>query len=153
MKFPSQTFRNILWFFIILLTASTLALFFMKPSLWKSVCFKDKCLKVELVATEKARERGLMGRHYLGEDRGMLFVFSQENFWPFWMKNTYIPLDIIWIDKNGKVIDMVRGAEPAADGQTPMILTPILRAQFALEVNAGFADKNHIHVGDQAKFK
>ena len=102
---------------------------------------------------EKARERGLMGRHYLGEDRGMLFVFSQENFWPFWMKNTYIPLDIIWIDESGKVVDMVRDAKPAGEEGAPVTFVPVLRAKFALEANAGFADKNHIHIGDQAKFK
>ena len=153
MKFPSPKFRNILWFFIILLTASTLTLFFMKSSSWKSVCFKDKCLRVELAVAEKARERGLMGRHYLGEDRGMLFVFSQESFWPFWMKNTYIPLDIIWIDESGKVVDMVRDAKPAGEEGAPVTFVPVLRAKFALEANAGFADKNHIHIGDQAKFK
>ena len=47
----------------------------------------------------------------------MLFVFSQENFWPFWMKNTLIPLDIIWIDESGKVVDMVRGAKPAVEAR------------------------------------
>jgi len=153
MKFSSLTFRIILWFFIILSTVIALVLFFMEPSSLKNVCFKDKCVRVELAVTEKAREHGLMGRHYLKEDRGMLFVFSQESFWPFWMKNTPIPLDIIWMDKSMKVVDMVQDARPAVDGQAPMIFTPVLRAKFALETNAGFADKNHIRVGDQANFK
>jgi len=153
MKFPLPASRSILRFFIILSALIALVLFFMKPSLLETVCFKDKCLRVELAVTEKAREHGLMGRHFLKEDRGMLFVFPQENFWPFWMKNTTIPLDIIWIDKSGKVVDMVEDARPPIEGETPVTFVPALRAKFVLEANAGFADKNHIRIGDQVTFK
>jgi uncharacterized membrane protein (UPF0127 family)/FixJ family two-component response regulator len=145
--------KNNLLFLIILLAAVGLALFFMRPPASGRLCFKDKCLRVELAVTQKAREAGLMNRRSLGTGCGMLFVFPHEDLWPFWMKNTYIPLDILWMDKNGRVVDMVRNARPAILGQVPVVFTPVSRAKFALEANADFVEKNHIRVGDQASLK
>ena len=69
-----------------------------------TVCLRGRCLKVELATTEKQRSRGLMDRTFLPETRGMLFVVPGDDFWSFWMKNTLIPLDIIWMDRDHKII-------------------------------------------------
>src|ERR1035437_263623 len=60
-----------------------------------SVCFKQNCFSVELAKTSAEQERGLMYRTELDKDKGMLFIFYNEGIYPFWMKNTLIPLDMI----------------------------------------------------------
>src|ERR1044072_2206464 len=62
------------------------------------VCFKNKCFNVEIASDEEQRIKGLQLRRLLDEDKGMLFVFPQEGLYPFWMKSTLIPLDIVWLD-------------------------------------------------------
>ena len=64
----------------------------------EKVCFQDNCFNVELVATPGERAKGLMFRRSLGYKQGMLFVFEDESIHSFWMKNTFIPLDIIWLN-------------------------------------------------------
>ena len=116
----------------------------------KKVCIKDFCIQTELAATEKSRERGLMFRKSMPEDRGMLFVFEKEARLSFWMKNTRFPLDIIWIDQNKKIVDIYEYALPCKD--VCKTITPQANAQFVLEVNAGFAEKHGIKVGDSLNF-
>ncbi len=65
-------------------------------------CFKNYCFKVELAKTPEERSRGLMSIKSLASDKGMLFIFEKEGIFPFWMKNTLIPLDIIWINEEEK---------------------------------------------------
>ena len=67
-------------------------------------CFKEYCFAVELAISPEERSRGLMFRESLDQDKGMLFIFEKEEKHAFWMKNTLIPLDIIWIDHNKEVI-------------------------------------------------
>ncbi len=115
------------------------------------VCVRSGCLTVELAATQEERARGLMFRKHLSPARGMLFIFSKDDFWPFWMKNTLIPLDIIWLDKDKKIVDMVVNAQPAL-GDDPYSFKPVARARYVLEANAGFVEKNKISIGDEARF-
>ena len=68
------------------------------------VCFKENCFQVEIADTDEKRERGLMFREELCSDCGMLFVYDEEVKSKFWMKNTLIPLDIIWLDSDLKVV-------------------------------------------------
>lgn len=117
-----------------------------------TVCLRGRCLKVELATTEKQRSRGLMHRTFLPETRGMLFVFPGDDFWSFWMKNTLIPLDIIWMDRDHKIIDIVHNAQPARS-ENPVSFAPLFRARYVLEVQGGFVEKNRIKTGDQAQFK
>jgi uncharacterized membrane protein (UPF0127 family) len=67
---------------------------------------------VELALTDAARQQGLMYRRSLDADKGMLFVFTDDQPRAFWMKNTYIPLDIIFIRKDGRIANIVARAEP-----------------------------------------
>ena len=91
-----------------------------------------------------------MFRGGLADNRGMLFLFPQENFYPFWMKNMRFPLDIIWIDKDKRIVD-IKTDVPTCN-QTCESLTPGDKALYVLEVNAGFAKKNEIKIGDRVSF-
>ncbi len=91
----------------------------------------------EVVHTPGSRELGLMYRKQLADDQGMLFVFPVEKRLSFWMKNTYLPLDIIFIDRNLKVVSISANAIPMTE--TPRESTG--PAQYVLEVKAGLADR------------
>jgi len=69
-----------------------------------AACFKDRCYTVELAGTDEERKSGLMWREHLDVDRGMLFVYPVEGVYVFWMKNTLIPLDIIWLAADGTAV-------------------------------------------------
>ena len=72
---------------------------------------------VEVMRSEPQRERGLMFRRYLPQNRGMLFDFGVERPVMMWMKNTYLPLDMIFIGRNGKVVGLAENAEPLSTKQ------------------------------------
>lgn len=117
----------------------------------KKVCYKQRCLKVQIAATPIERERGLMFRENLPKDQGMLFVFDQQDVYGFWMKNTYIPLDIVWIDENLRVVYIKKGAQPClADSCTP--IEPDQKALYVLEGNSGFVDELGFSVGSSLNF-
>jgi uncharacterized membrane protein (UPF0127 family) len=102
---------------------------------------------VEVVNDEAGRERGLMYRRYLPVDRGMLFDFKEEAPVAFWMKNTFIPLDMIFISRQGVVTNIVANAEPFSERLIPSG-GPIYSV---LEINGGLAARIGLRVGDRVK--
>ena len=107
-----------------------------------------KNLHVELASTPTQHARGLMYRSSLGADEGMLFVFSEEAIRNFWMKNTYVALDIAYFDRNKTIIDiqtmspenmLLAGEPPSYPSKKP--------AQYALEMPQGWFARNKISVG------
>jgi hypothetical protein len=92
----------------------------------------DKRYTLEIAADDAAREHGLMARKFMPADHGMIFVFDDDRVRSFWMKNTLIPLDIIFMDASGRVVS-VRTME-ANDLTTTSSLAP---ARYAIELNAG----------------
>ena len=115
----------------------------------KKVCFDDKCVNVEIADSIQEQERGLMFRESLGENSGMLFVFDDDNIRSFWMKNTLISLDIIWIDENLKIVH-IENAVPCKQEYCASYVSNV-SAKYVLEVNGGFVEKNKIEVGDFVK--
>ncbi|MFA5362719.1 MAG: DUF192 domain-containing protein [Candidatus Omnitrophota bacterium] len=115
------------------------------------VCIGKACVSVELADTDALRAQGLMFRESLPGDRGMLFVFEKENLHSFWMKNTRIPLDMIWIGADKRVVSIRERVQPCV---TPVCRTysPGVKALYVLEVNAGFVDTYGIQIGDQVGF-
>ena len=103
-------------------------------------------LTAEVAHTDPARMQGLMHRRILPENRGMLFVFDQVALHGMWMKNTYIPLSVAFLDERGAIINIadmephVRDAHPAARPAT-----------YALEVNRGWFRKRGIKTGDRVE--
>ncbi len=105
-------------------------------------------LNAEIADTHAAREKGLMYRKSLNESEGMLFVFDTEERLNFWMKNTYIPLDIAYINKNG-IINEIYHMKPLDVSLTYNSIRP---AMFALEVNLGWFNKYKIKPGSKIEF-
>ncbi len=105
-------------------------------------------VKVEIADTPSARETGLMYRDRLSSDAGMIFVFKAPDQLSFWMKNTKIPLDMIFADGGGRVVGIVANAEPYSE--TPRGVGA--DSQYVLEVNGGFAASHHIEPGDRMVF-
>ncbi len=109
----------------------------------------SKTLTVEVAKTPEESAYGLMFKRKLGETDGMLFIFSKEQPLSFWMKNTLIPLDIIFIGRSGTVM---RIAEKTA----PLSLTPIdsgSTSYTVIEIDGGRAAREGIRVGDRVSFQ
>ncbi len=104
---------------------------------------------VEVAATTPSRTRGLMWRTALAETSGMLFIFPTEQPLRFWMRNTLIPLDMLFIRKNGTVLGVVENAEP----QTEIGREVEGRSTYVLEVPGGWCKKRDIRAGAQATFE
>jgi len=108
-----------------------------------SATIKDKPFTLEIADTQEKRERGLMFRESMPADHGMIFIFDVADKYAFWMKNTLIPLDIVFLDAHGKVIDI----EPRqAQDETPM--GPDEPESYVIELNAGAAKTLGLVKGD-----
>jgi uncharacterized membrane protein (UPF0127 family) len=103
---------------------------------------------VEVVATDEERAKGLMFRRELPEGRGMLFDFRRERPVAFWMKNTYVPLDMIFIRADGRILRIAENTEPMSESLVPSG-GPVLGV---LEVIAGTAKKLGIEPGDRVSY-
>jgi hypothetical protein len=102
---------------------------------------------VEVAATPATRERGLMDRRFMPMDRGMLFEFERDGPVAFWMKNTYIPLDMVFIARNGAVTRIVDRAEPLSETAIPSGGP----CAAVLELNGGVAAQIGLRVGDKVR--
>ena len=100
--------------------------------------------QVEVMRTPAELERGLMYRRYMPADRGMLFDFGVEQPVTFWMKNTYLPLDMIFIAQDGRVVGIKANAEPMSERLIPSGAP----TYGVLEVNAGTAARVGLKTGD-----
>jgi uncharacterized membrane protein (UPF0127 family) len=116
----------------------------------KEVCFEKNCFQVEIADTDEKRERGLMFREELCSDCGMLFVYNEEVKSKFWMKNTLIPLDIIWLDSDLKVIH-VANAVPCVTEECELYGPSSEKSQYVLEVNRGISKNIGLEKGSTLK--
>ncbi len=103
--------------------------------------------KVEIAADDASRERGLMHRRFMPGDRGMLFEFEREAPVAFWMKNTYIPLDMIFIAPDGSVTRIAADAQPLSETIVPSGGPCVA----VLELNGGVAAQIGLKVGDKVR--
>lgn len=101
-------------------------------------------LDIEIAKTEQEVQTGLMYRVSMKPNQGMLFVFPEVHERSFYMKNTRIPLDLIFLDGNKNIVSFLENAQPFNESSLPSKA----KAQFVLEVNAGFAEKWLLEVGD-----
>ena len=108
---------------------------------------QDFKFSVEIAMTEEERKKGLMFRKSLALDKGMLFVFPKEDIVKIWMKNTYIPLDIIFISSDYFIMDIVKNAQPLREN----IYISESKVKYVLEINSGLVDKYDIEKGYKVK--
>lgn len=106
-------------------------------------------VSVEVVATEAKIEKGLMYRQHLPPDEGMLFVLPVDKQWAFWMHNTLIPLDMLFIRKDLTIAGIVANAEP----QTDTLRKVGEPSSFVLEVNGGFCASHGIAANQKVRFE
>ena len=106
-------------------------------------------VRVELARTGQEHGRGLMFREYLDADAGMLFLYPAEDIRRFWMRNTLIPLDMIFISAALRVVGIVENAEP----QTETLRQVAQPSQYVLEVNGGYAAAHGITAGTPVEFR
>lgn len=106
--------------------------------------FGGVSLKLDYATTEATREKGLGGRESIPSDYGMLFVFSRDDRYGFWMKDTLVPLDMFWLDAQGQVVSI---AQNVATSSFPSVFYPSAPARYVLETIAGFAQEHNIATG------
>jgi uncharacterized protein len=108
----------------------------------------DVDFQVEIAATPDKRERGLMYRRELPPDHGMLFIFPVDKVNSFWMKNTPIPLDMIFISRDRKIVGIVHETVPfSLDGRSVSV-----PSQYVLEINGGLSRRYGFKAGDAVRF-
>ncbi len=106
-------------------------------------------IDIEIANTAAKREQGLMYRTYMAENHGMLFIFDKDQSLSFWMKNTVIPLDMIFINSKFVIVKIHKNTIPYDESQ----YSSGKPAKYVVEVNAGFADKYGIKKGDKITFR
>ncbi len=109
----------------------------------------DTQISIEIAQTNEKRQRGLCCRDDLPTNSGMLFIYETEGNYRFWMKDTQIPLDIIWFNSEKKIVHIEENVEPSS---YPASFGSPEPAQYVLEVNAGYANAKNIKVGDSVSF-
>ncbi len=135
-------------------------LIFLLPALWgcgpdgPRVCVRKgdgtpACFTVEVVETPDQRQMGLMYRKSLAEKKGMLFIFETERPQAFTMKNTFVPLDMIFIDRARRIVGIVEDTRPLTKGPYK-VEKP---SMYVLEINAGLCRKYGIAAGDTVDFE
>lgn len=108
----------------------------------------EHVVEVEVVQKEAELERGLMWRKHLDPDAGMLFLMGETKIHTFWMRNTYVPLDIIFIKDDLTIAGVAADAVP----QTENLRSVDTPSSYVLEVNAGWAKKRGIGAGTKVEF-
>ena len=113
-----------------------------------SIYNKNITFNVEIAKTIEERRIGLMYRKKLLNNEGMLFIFPREKIIQLWMKNTYIPLDVIFISENKVIVDIKKNMEKLSE----TIVKSKVKSRYALEFNAGLINKLDIKIGDKILF-
>ena len=112
------------------------------------ICINQSCFIVDLAKTSQEHARGLMFRESLAENQGMLFIYPESQLHSFWMKNTLMPLDIIWINNN-QVVYIYENATPCNTSNECNLITPVQKANQVLEINSGKVKELNINIGDK----
>ena len=118
----------------------------------QKICFQDYCFSLEIPDTPQKKMKGLMFRDSMPEDHGMLFIFDADGFYSFWMKNTLIPLDMVWLDSDLTVVHIETDV-PVCPGDPCPSYRPGAPARYVLELCAGTVQKIGLTTGDVLWFE
>ena len=111
-----------------------------------------KTLQAEVMVSDEDRSMGLMFRSSLPLDRGMIFVFETADFHGIWMKNCRFPIDILWLDREKKVVHVAESVPPCKADPCP-VYNPMRRASYVIELNAGQARREKAVLGAEVRFE
>jgi uncharacterized membrane protein (UPF0127 family) len=136
------------WAWPVLLAAVTAAA---KPTEIPLQLPSGREFRAELMVAPQDRALGLMFRDSLPEDRALLFVFDNLDFHGIWMKNCKFPIDIVWLDEQGKVVDLREAVPPCTTKDCPSY-EPLQRAQYVVEMNARSARREKATIGARLVF-
>lgn len=136
----------------VLLLVGAAAFFIIKPQLRPHTTLRlgDGVFKTWVAKTTEERTKGLSGTAKLHNDQAMLFVFDSDNKWSIWMKDMSYPIDIVWLDKDKKVVYIVKNAPP--ESYPYESFTPKEDARYVVELPAGTADRKKIDIDKKASF-
>ena len=118
-------------------------------TLFKADGQEIRSIDIEIADTDYERELGLMNRNNLATNQGMLFIQNTQYIQTYHMKNTRIPLDLVYIDRDKKIVSFSEDAKPMDE----TILSSQVPAQFVLEINAGLAQEWLLEVGDYVSWQ
>jgi uncharacterized protein len=104
-------------------------------------------IDIEIPDTPEEKRRGLMYRRLMAPTEGMFFINDMSKVHFFWMKNTYIPLDMIFVDRDMKIVEIEKNTTPLSE----VLIAVPGEAQYTIEVNAGFCEQHGIKIGDSIK--
>ena len=147
-RFPKKVILGVIIVFLIV-SVLLLNLHLGTQPKWGRVCIRDNCFNVELAQTPDEWAHGLMFRSRMDEDKGMLLILEKERDYSDWMKNTLIPLDILWINQDKEVVYISNNTPPCKMDSCPVYTTE-RKARYILEVNGGIVNRTGISVGDKA---
>jgi uncharacterized membrane protein (UPF0127 family) len=109
---------------------------------------QNMTFSVEIASTKRQRNLGLMFRKNLAHNNGMLFIFEQEERQRVWMKDTLIPLDVIFISTQEKIVSIIKDLKPCMSHSCRIFISPE-KAKYMLEIMAGTVQKKGIKIGQQ----
>lgn len=109
---------------------------------------KDYNYYLEIASTKRERQIGLSNRQNLCINCGMLFIFPKEGYYPFWMKDTHVPLDLIWLDKQNKIVKISTVLETNSEKK----YLNKSKAKYVIELNANEVFKRDLKIGDIIQF-
>src|SRR3989338_913412 len=139
---------------VVIIVAAIVAIVFLIMNFSKSeVCFRSHCFDVKIADTPELREKGLMFVKSLPEKKGMLFIFPESGKHSFWMKNTLITLDMIWIDAGKEIVFIKGNVQPCLANEVCVGIVPNRDAKYVLELKAGSVDRIGLQVSDVLSFK
>ncbi len=152
MKIKHKTFKTTSIAFFILAIVYLWVRYFAKSMISSNkVCHKNHCFIVEIADNDEERQQWLMYREFMEKNKAMLFIFPITKTYSFWMKNTIIPLDMIWIDEDLNIVD-IQTAQPCKT-DTCISYVPQKQSLYVLEINAWLASEHGIEVWDRLEFK
>ena len=135
---------------LILLVVFAVIYFFKKEDSF-SVCFRESCFDMEVALSPDEIQKGLMSRKELDYDKGMIFIFDDISIHPFWMKNTLIPLDMVWLNEEKEAVFISENNQPCSEDQC-LVVTPDKDSKYVLEFLAGIVDNIDLKIGDEVDF-
>ena len=145
---------GVLVLLVVILAVAKFKGFDFLPSFTKSTAtINNQTYNLLIAKDDKSRQVGLSKRKSLDQKQAMLFIFDKKGIYSFWMKDTQIPLDIIFIN-DGKIVYIVKNAKPENNNKGPLpIYTPPTEGNYVLEVNGGQSDKFNFKKGDTVTLK